>query len=82
MTVAKQKEKAARTGSGFTPEERAAMKERARELKADASKADAEAALLAKIAEMPDPDRSIPRLELVGAPEEADDLASGRSAPW
>jgi len=35
---------------GFTDEERAAMKERARELKAD--KADGESALLAKIAEM------------------------------
>jgi uncharacterized protein YdhG (YjbR/CyaY superfamily) len=42
---------------GFTPEERAAMKERARELKAEASRADGERALLAKIAEMPDADR-------------------------
>ena len=48
--------------SGFTAEERAAMKERAQELKAEArrtSEADAEAALLAKIAEMPEPDRSM-----------------------
>ncbi len=58
--------KAAKTGtakakapSGFTAEERAAMRERAKELKADANKADAEAALLAKIAEMPEPDRSM-----------------------
>ena len=53
--------KAAKTGTakGFTAEERAAMKERARELKADANKADAEAAVLAKIAEMPEPDRSM-----------------------
>ena len=43
----------------WTEEERAAMKERAKELKAEATKADAEAALLAKIAEMPEPDRSI-----------------------
>ncbi len=45
--------------AGFTAEERAAMKDRAKELKAEASKADAEAALLAKIAEMPELDRSI-----------------------
>jgi uncharacterized protein YdhG (YjbR/CyaY superfamily) len=44
---------------GFTDEERAAMKERARELKAEASKADGEKAVLAKIAEMPDPDRAM-----------------------
>ena len=43
----------------FTAEERAAMRERARELKAEAAKADGESALLAKIAEMPKPDRAI-----------------------
>jgi uncharacterized protein YdhG (YjbR/CyaY superfamily) len=48
-----------KTSSGFSAEERAAMRERARELKAEANKADAEAALLAKIAEMPQPDRAI-----------------------
>ena len=58
MTAATQK-KAAKTGSGFTAEERAAMRERARELKANASKADAEAVVLAKIAEMPEPDRAM-----------------------
>jgi len=42
---------------GFTAEEKAAMKERAQELKAEAAKADGESALLAKIAEMPKPDR-------------------------
>jgi uncharacterized protein YdhG (YjbR/CyaY superfamily) len=42
---------------GFTPEERAAMKERARELKAQQSREEAEKDLLAKIAEMPDEDR-------------------------
>lgn len=44
---------------GFTDEERAAMKERARELKqaARANKADGESDVLAKIAEMPEPDR-------------------------
>jgi uncharacterized protein YdhG (YjbR/CyaY superfamily) len=44
---------------GFTDEERAAMKERAQELKAEARKADGESALLAKIAEMPEPDRAL-----------------------
>ena len=44
---------------GFTDEEKAAMKERARELKAEAEKADGESALLAKIAEMPESDRVI-----------------------
>ena len=46
---------------GFTAEERAAIKERAQELKAEkrrsAKKADGESDLLAKIAEMPKPDR-------------------------
>jgi uncharacterized protein YdhG (YjbR/CyaY superfamily) len=48
--------------SGFTAEERAAMKERSQELKAEgrrANKADAEAAVLAKISEMPEPDRTM-----------------------
>ncbi len=44
---------------GFTDEERAAMKERARELKAEARRADGEKALLAKIAEMPEADRAM-----------------------
>ena len=46
---------------GFTDEERAAMKERAQELKAEGEKADGERALLAKIAEMPEPDRAMAR---------------------
>jgi uncharacterized protein YdhG (YjbR/CyaY superfamily) len=46
---------------GFTDAERAAMKERARELKAEArgEKAGGESAVLAKIAEMPEPDRAM-----------------------
>jgi uncharacterized protein YdhG (YjbR/CyaY superfamily) len=45
---------------GFTDEERAAMKERAQELKAErAGKADGESAVLAKIAAMPEPDRAM-----------------------
>ena len=49
-----------KTSTGFTDEERAAMKERADELKAakrGSSKADGESAVLEKIAEMPDEDR-------------------------
>lgn len=48
---------------GFTAEERAAMKERAKELKAEArankGRADGERDILAKIAEMPEPERSM-----------------------
>jgi len=44
---------------GFTADERAAMKERARELKAAARAEEGESALLAKIAEMPESDRSM-----------------------
>ena len=47
------------TAKGFTAEERAAMKERAKELKAEARKADGEQALLAKIAEMRGSDREM-----------------------
>ena len=45
------------TNKGFTADEKAAMRERARELKAASSKADGEKDLLAKIADMPDSDR-------------------------
>jgi uncharacterized protein YdhG (YjbR/CyaY superfamily) len=48
---------------GFTDEERAAMKERAKELKAEAraekDKAAGERAVLEKIAELPEPDRAM-----------------------
>jgi uncharacterized protein YdhG (YjbR/CyaY superfamily) len=51
------------TSASFTAEERAAMKERARELKAEArankDKAAGERDVLAKIAEMPEPDRAM-----------------------
>jgi uncharacterized protein YdhG (YjbR/CyaY superfamily) len=47
----------AKKKGGFTAEERAAMRERAKELKAEKNKAEAEADVLAKIAEMPDSDR-------------------------
>jgi uncharacterized protein YdhG (YjbR/CyaY superfamily) len=45
--------------NGFTAEERAAMKERAKELKAQKTKAEGEAAVLVKIAEMPKSDRDM-----------------------
>jgi uncharacterized protein YdhG (YjbR/CyaY superfamily) len=52
-----------KASQGFTDEERAAMKERAKELKAEAraskNRADGERDVLAKIAEMPGPDRAI-----------------------
>ena len=56
-----------KSSSGFTEEERAAMKERAQELKAEArrgprgkkGRADGEEDVLAKIAEMPKPDRTM-----------------------
>jgi uncharacterized protein YdhG (YjbR/CyaY superfamily) len=49
----------AKKSKGFTDEERAAMRERAREQKAEAQKADGERAVLAKIAEMQGPDRAM-----------------------
>ena len=54
-----------KTFTGLTDEERGAMKERTRELKAEArrgrgaGKADGESAVLAKVAEMPEPDRAM-----------------------
>jgi hypothetical protein len=54
-----------KTSEGFSDEERAAIKARAKELKADArrgprgDKSDGERAVLAKIAEMPEPDRAM-----------------------
>lgn len=48
-----------RAGDKWTDEELAAMKEHAKELKAAANKADGESAVLAKIAELPEPDRAI-----------------------
>ncbi len=47
------------TTAGLTAEERAALRETARERKAEALGANDEKALLAKIAEMPEPDRSM-----------------------
>lgn len=61
---------------GFTDEEKAAMKERAQELKAEArskKRADGESDLLAKIAEMEEPDRAmatrLPEIIMKSAPD-------------
>jgi uncharacterized protein YdhG (YjbR/CyaY superfamily) len=69
MSARKATKKSAESGSttrkgskGFTDEERDAMQERARELKAERaskSRADGERDVLAKIAAMPEPDRAI-----------------------
>jgi uncharacterized protein YdhG (YjbR/CyaY superfamily) len=72
MSLKKETQKSAKgaTGTGksvegFTDEERAAMKERTQELKAEsrrdphAKEADGEGDVLAKIAAMPEPDRSM-----------------------
>lgn len=58
---------------GFTGEERAALRERARELKAEASaarsKADGESEVLARIAQMPEADRAMAmRVIMASAP--------------
>jgi len=57
--TAKRTTASSKRSSGFTAEERAAMKERAQELKAQKTKADGERAVLAKIAEMQEPDRKM-----------------------
>src|SRR5215216_5375301 len=68
MSAKKSTKSTAATGKnskGFTDDERAAMKERAQELKAEArrgpraDKAGGESDVLAKIAEMPEPDRTM-----------------------
>ena len=56
---------AGQMSKGFTDEERAAMKERAQELKAEArankNKAEGDSDVLARIAEMPEPERTMAR---------------------
>src|SRR3712207_6817982 len=63
----------ATSSKGFTPEERAAMKERAKELKAAATREEGEKALLAAVAKMPEPDRAMGKrlheLITTGAPD-------------
>jgi uncharacterized protein YdhG (YjbR/CyaY superfamily) len=60
MAAATQKRSTKKTSyAGFSAEERAAMKEHAKELKAAASSADGEAQIFEKIAQMPETDRAI-----------------------
>jgi len=59
MKTTKTSAKRTSASDKFTAEERAAMKERAQELKAAKNKEEGERALLAKIAEMPEPDRAM-----------------------
>jgi uncharacterized protein YdhG (YjbR/CyaY superfamily) len=61
-TATKSAKKPATKGAasaGFSPEEKAAARERVRELKAEAAKADGKTELLAAIAKMQEPDRAI-----------------------
>jgi uncharacterized protein YdhG (YjbR/CyaY superfamily) len=48
-----------KTTKGFTADEKAAMRERAKELKAEAARADGEKALLEKVAEMKGSDKAL-----------------------
>ena len=63
MAESKTAKKRTGTNKGFTAEEKAAMKERAKELKAEArankDKAEGESAVLAAIAAMQEPDRAM-----------------------
>ena len=71
--------KATQKSEGFTDDERAAMRERAKELKAEArankNRAEGESDLLAKIAEMREPDRAMAeRLHAI--------IKASAPAPW
>ncbi|GAV31742.1 uncharacterized conserved protein [Coriobacteriaceae bacterium EMTCatB1] len=59
--------------AGFSDDERAAMRERAQELKAEKGRVEGEAAVLAKIAELPEPDRDLAeqvhRIVMAAAPD-------------
>jgi uncharacterized protein YdhG (YjbR/CyaY superfamily) len=63
MNSEKETKKSNTKSKGFSAEERAAMKERAKEMKAEAratkDRAAGESDLLAKVAEMPEPERTI-----------------------
>src|SRR5688500_16640947 len=78
---AKSTTKKGKASKRFSDEERAAMRERAQELKADqdlkaeARRADGERALLAKIAEMPEPDRVLAERIHAIVKESAPDLS-------
>jgi len=59
MSPTKGPKRPAKKPKGFTAEERAAMRERVQELKAERAGADGESGVLAKLATMPEPDRVI-----------------------
>ena len=84
MAEKKKTRKGAETSKGFTAEERAAMRERAKELKASGGKESDERAVVAKIEEMPEPDRTMgERLHAIikkSAPELAPKLWYGMPA--
>jgi uncharacterized protein YdhG (YjbR/CyaY superfamily) len=79
MSDKKTTQKSGTTAKGFSAEERAAMKERARELKAEErvnrNRAEGESDVLAKIAEMPGPDRAIAKRIHAIVKESAPDLS-------
>ena len=79
MSDKKTTQKSGTTAKGFSAEERAAMKERARELKAEErvnrNRAEGESDVLAKIAEMPGPDRAIAKRIHAIVTESAPDLS-------
>jgi uncharacterized protein YdhG (YjbR/CyaY superfamily) len=58
-TAGKSTQKRPTASAGFSAEEKAAARERVRELKAEAAKADGKTELLAAIAKMQEPDRAI-----------------------
>jgi len=58
-TPAKRASTNTKASQGFSAEEKAAMRERVREMKAEAAKSDGEAEALAAIAKMQEPDRAI-----------------------
>jgi uncharacterized protein YdhG (YjbR/CyaY superfamily) len=66
---------ASTSSKGFTADERAAMKERARELKAEANKADGEKEVLAAIAKMQGSDRAMAKRLHTIVKDSAPDLA-------
>jgi uncharacterized protein YdhG (YjbR/CyaY superfamily) len=69
------KSTAGKSSTGLTPEERAALKETIAERKAAAGKVEGESAVLAKIAEMPEPDRVLAERIHAIVKESAPDLS-------
>jgi uncharacterized protein YdhG (YjbR/CyaY superfamily) len=79
MSLTEEVPMSSKKSTGFTAEERAAMKERAQELKAEArakkDKAAGESDVLAKIAEMKEPDRAMAKRLHEIVKESAPDLS-------